>query len=357
MDELLEIFKKYNCHLDRKNVSSVNFLQDNFNKYIGDLKNSLKYEGNPLVGVVMCKMVTEKINDIEANSKSLIEVLKLYSQGKIVAASQKAFKVFDNMKSQLMQRYSGPYRPEIYYRIRKIDDSDPFSLKRKELFHIPYFKNHLVGTERYSMPGHPCLYLASKAELCWYECGMPKKFAISKFDIPQTEDSNLRFIDFSEKLMPLMKSFFNWFHNENDIEQVRNYLLKYIYTYPLRAACSLAVKHPDGKFIEEYIIPQLLLQWVINDEDFDGIRYESCSSSDKVNDIGGHNIVLVTNNFDGEGYDVKLRNSIKIGTPKVYDVNSIKIDDRLKDCLEERNIKEDPFLWSLSSIPDDFRNF
>ena len=87
---------------------------------------------------------------------------------------------------------------------------------------------------------------------------------------------------------------------------------------------------------------------MINDEDFDGIRYESCSSSDKVNDIGGHNIVLVTNNFDGEGYDVKLRNSIKIGTP---------IDDRLKDCLEGRNIKENPFLWSLSSIPDDFRNF
>ena len=82
------------------------------------------------------------------------------------------------------------------------------------------------------------------------------------------------------------KSFFNWFNNENDIEQVRNYLLKYIYTYPLRAACSLVVKHPDGKFIEEYIIPQLLLQWVINDEDFDGIRYESCSSSDKVKKWG-----------------------------------------------------------------------
>ena len=41
-------------------------------------------------------------------------------------------------------------------------------------------------------------------------------------------------------------------------------------------------------------MPQLLLQWVINDEDIDGIRYESCKSSDKVKSLRGHNLVLVT---------------------------------------------------------------
>ena len=106
-----------------------------------------------------------------------------------------------------MQRYSGAFHLETYYKIRAINDRNPFPLKRKELFHIPLNKNYLMGTERYNMPEHLCLYLASQAELCWYECGKPEKFAISRFDIPQSKDSYMEFIDFSEKLMPLMHSF------------------------------------------------------------------------------------------------------------------------------------------------------
>lgn len=192
------------------------------------------------------------------------------------------------------------------------------------------------------MLGHPCLYLASQAELCWYECGRPQKFAISRFDIPQSEDGFIKFIDFSKKLM---HGFFCWFHNEKDTEQVRKYLLKYICTYPLRAACSLVVEHPGSRFIEEYIIPQLLLQWVLNDEDFDGIRYESCNSSDEVKSLGGHNLVLVSNHFDNDGYDINLRTNIKVGEPIVFDINKIKINPNLEDCLMGRDITEDSFLW------------
>ena len=71
-----------------------------------------------------------------------------------------------------------------------------------------YSKNYLVGTERYSMPGHPCLYLASQEVLTYYECGMPDKFAISKFDIPQCEENYMKFIDFSEKLISSQIVFF-----------------------------------------------------------------------------------------------------------------------------------------------------
>ncbi|MGN0374546.1 MAG: hypothetical protein ACI4EN_03535 [Butyrivibrio sp.] len=352
MDKILCLLEKYRCHLKRGNKTSAEFLRDNFSEYVKDVKDSLSLEENPLVGAEMCQMVSEQIENIEFNANRIIEVLELYSKGKIVSASQKAFEVFENMKPQLMQRYSGAYRFETYYRIRGINEGNSFPLERKELFHIPYNKNYLVGTERYSMPGHPCLYLASQAELCWFECGKPNKFAISRFDIPQSEDEYMKFIDFSEKLMPLMHSFFCWFHNEKDTEQVRKYLLKYICTYPLRAACSIVVEHPGSRFIEEYIIPQLLLQWVLNDKDFDGIRYESCNSSEDVKSMGGHNIVLVTNNFDKDGYDISLRNKIKVGEPKVFDINTITIDPILVDCLNGRDIKDDPFLWGLEDAPN-----
>ena len=164
MDKLLCLLEKYRCHLKRGNKSSVDFLRDNYSEYISDVKAALSPEDNQLVGAEMCKIVSEQIDVIEKNASLLIEVLELYNKGRIVPASQKAFEVFENMKPQLMQRYSGAYRQETYFRIRSVNDSNPFLLSRKELFHIPFNKNYLVGTERYSMPGHPCLYLASQAE-------------------------------------------------------------------------------------------------------------------------------------------------------------------------------------------------
>ena len=255
------------------------------------------------------------------------------------------------MKPQLMQRYSGSYQTNYYYRIRS---NPPAVLDRKSLFHIPYNDNHLIGTERYSMPGYPCLYLASHAVLAWYECGKPQKFGIAKFYIPHEEENRFKFIDFSEKLLPLQNSFSNWFHNEEDKQAVRNYLLKYIYTYPLRAACSVVVEHQGAKFIEEYIVPQLLLQWVRNDDDFDGIRYESCSGLDEVRGLGGHNIVLITKQFDRDGYDVKLRNCIKLGWPERYDLSTWANCKEQVDGLQGEEQLSNPFLWGMSNISDDF---
>lgn len=354
MDKLLELLSKYRCHLKHGSQNMADFLESNFQAYIKDVKESLNEKDNPLVGIEMCSMVKNTINEIEENANKLVEVLRLYDNGKIVAASIKAFDVFDTMKPQLMQRYSGLYQLGDYYRIRKIG-SIPFPLERKELFHIPHSKNYLVGTERYSMPGYPCLYLSSQPELAWHECGKPTQFAIAKFRIPHEEENCLKFIDFSEKLMPLKHSFFTWFHNEKNKSIVQKYLLKYIYSYPLRAACSVVVEHHGAKFIEEYIIPQLLLQWVRNDEDFNGVRYESCSDSDEVKCYGGHNIVLITKQFDADGYDTKLRNCIKIGLPQIFDLNTLRYDEQVARLLNIKDISSDPFFWGLESISSDFK--
>lgn len=208
MDKLLELLEKYRCHLKRSKQSMGDFLEANYSRYIVDVKNSICADDNPLLGNEVCKMVEQQIPVIEENTKSLVKVFRLYEQGRIIESANKAFEVFSLMKPQMMQRYSGAFRKETYYRIRTICDDTDFSLERRELFHIPFNKNFLVGPERYSMPGHPCLYLASQAELAWYECKKPTKFAISKFSIPQDKDNFLKFIDFSEKLMLLKHSFF-----------------------------------------------------------------------------------------------------------------------------------------------------
>lgn len=356
MDKILELLSKYNCDLIRGDKTTLEFLTENFTNYIVDLKKSIDISDNPLIGESVCKLLEEKIKDIELNCNALLNVLELYFDGNIIAASNKAFGVFERMKPEMMTRYSGAFKHETYFRIRS-DIS--FPLERKEMFHIPTTKRHLVATERYSMPGHPCLYLASGPELCWYECGRPSKFTIAKFDIPQADNYFMKFIDFSEKLIPLSHAFVCWFYNEPEKNKVENYLLKHICTYPLRAACSVKVRNSSANFKEEYIIPQLLLQWVVDDDYFDGIRYESCSSHDDVKALGAHNIVLISRKFDSEGYDINLRKNIGIGIPQRYNVKQLRFKWKMRRFtkVRKRPLKSDPFLWGMESISQDYEKF
>ena len=330
MDELLELLGRYDCHLKRNEKSMVDFLSINFEQYLKDLRKANVPEKNQLIGKEMCQKVDDVIDDIENNMQEIINVLKMYQLGNIVDASIKFFNILDKMKPYLMFGYTGNFHKDSYFRILKVNKEQE-KFERNEMFHIPLNKNHLIGTERYSMPGYPCLYLATKIELCWYECGQPKQFYISKFDIPDEEDNILKLIDFSQKSCDLKHSFFSWFNNEKD--KVRNYLLKYLYTYPLRVACSVTVEHRDGRFKEEYIIPQLLFQWIRKDKDFYGVKYESCKFSDEVRRFGGYNLVLLTKDFDEDGYDKFLRNNVKISIPHFENFDSNNSPDQ--ECFND----------------------
>lgn len=339
MDELLDLLGRYDCHLKRNEKSMVDFLSNNFELYLEDLRKANVPEKNLLVGKEMCRKVDDIIDDIENNTQEIINVLKMYRLGNIVDASIKFFSIVEKMKPYLMFSYTGNFHKDSYFRIRKVNEEQE-KFERNEMFHIPLSKNHLIGTERYSMPGYPCLYLATQIELCWYECSQPNKFYISKFDIPDEEDNTLKLIDFSQKLFDLKYSFICWFNNEKDKDKVRNYLLKYLYTYPLRAACSVTVEYRNGRFKEEYVIPQLLLQWIRKDKDFYGVKYESCNSSDEVRRIEWYNLVLLTKDFDKDGYDKFLRNNVKISIPHFEKNALVKSKDSMYFLNIEKSLEE-----------------
>lgn len=326
MDELLELLGRYDCHLKRDEKSMIDFLNNNFELYLEDLRKANVPEKNQLVGKEMCQKVNDVIDDVENNMQEIINVLEMYRLGNIIDASKKFFNIADKMKPYLMIDYTGNFHKDSYFRIRKVNEKQA-KFERNEMFHIPLTKNYLIGTERYSMPGYPCLYLGTQIELCWYECGKPELFYVSKFEIPDEVDNTLKLIDFSQKSCELKHSFFCWFNNEKDKDKVRKYLLKYLYTYPLRAACSVTVEHLEERVIEEYIIPQLLLQWIRKNKDFYGVKYESCKLSDEVRNIGGYNLVLLTKDFDKDGYDKFLRNNVKISIPHFEKFDSEKLQD------------------------------
>lgn len=339
MDQLLELLARYDCHLKRNEKSMIDFLSINFEQYLKDLRKANVSEKNQLVGKEMCQKVDDVIDDVENNMREIINVLKMYRLGNIVDASIKFFNILDKMKPYLMIGYTGDFHKDSYFRIRTVNEKQE-KFERNEMFHIPLNKNHLIGPERYSMPGYPCLYLATQIELCWYECGKPDQFYVSKFEIPNGVNNTLKLIDFSQKFCELKHSFICWFNNEKDKDKVRKYLLKYLYTYPLRAACSVTVEHPEGRFKEEYIIPQLLLQWIRKDKDFYGVKYESCKPSDEVRRIGGYNLVLLTKDFDKEGYDKFLRNNVKISIPHFENNALVKSKEPMYFLHIEKSLDE-----------------
>lgn len=164
----------------------------------------------------------------------------------------------------------GSSRINRLYRIREGNSQ----YNRLDLFHIPMDKRHLIKSYRYSIPGYPCLYLSTGVELCWFECGMPKKFNYSIFQLDISDGEPLKLISVNINPVDLVSGVECWYRNNpEDRDKIDNFLLQYLITHSLRAACSVQVSNRDNAFIQEYIIPQLLLLWVRKNNNFDGILF------------------------------------------------------------------------------------
>lgn len=118
----------------------------------------------------------------------------------------------------------------------------------KDLFHVPFQSRHNISSNRYSIPGHPTLYLSNSIFLAYKEFNSPDytDCYVSKFtqDI-YPEESLLDMRDYPKS------SFF---------EDKYLFLARWILTL----SCSVKVGYPDSPFKPEYIISQIIFQWVKN---------------------------------------------------------------------------------------------
>ncbi len=133
------------------------------------------------------------------------------------------------------------------------------------MFHIPFELRNKVSTQRYSIPGFPSLYLGRTIYICWEELNRP---SIDK--IQAIRYKNVKTLKLLDLTPPLRES--------DDIQE----LYRFFMTFPLIMACSVKVKDSSDTFKPEYIITQLLLQWIRNNDKLDGIQYKSTHISTKV---------------------------------------------------------------------------
>ena len=156
----------------------------------------------------------------------------------------------------------------IFYRGRKYKKK---KFSKQEMFHIPFEKRFKVSTERYSYPGLPCLYLGSSQEVCATELGEEiSKLTIARFIYHKNQSDG--------KILDLTSLLFDYFSGvyENEPE-------KFLANLPLILVCSTYTiydNEAEVKFKKEYILPQLLLEYIINESilkdcDVIGIKYFS----------------------------------------------------------------------------------
>jgi hypothetical protein len=156
-----------------------------------------------------------------------------------------------------------------------------------DLLHIPFEKRKAVPSNRFSIPGFPCVYLSNTLQTSWSECALS---ATDSFHAICFANHRPLYV---ADLVPISQAFgkkkistekTKKIYQTADIHLV---LKDYCFLYPLISACHTKIKYTEAylnevKFKSEYIIPQLLLQWYREKEFIiDGIRYLSCTAEER----------------------------------------------------------------------------
>ncbi len=158
---------------------------------------------------------------------------------------------------------------QLLYRARVHEGS---KLDRDEIFHIPFEKRLKVSSQRYSVPGLPCLYMSGSTYTCWAEMGEPAFHSLVISSFWTKPKSDLIVLDFSTQPEWIVSHLDNADSVNSDLElleQLRNNLA----IWPILASCSFLVKDRTGHFKPEWIFPQMLMQWVLDEREIDGIAY------------------------------------------------------------------------------------
>ncbi|OFI06667.1 hypothetical protein CLOACE_08220 [Clostridium acetireducens DSM 10703] len=341
-DNIYNVIITHRLPVSRNGKPIKEFLSGYFDEYIHALKFALHRTSECKLRVDCYSLIEEKLPIIIELCSNIIRTFDLYDSANMKVLYEHFDQMMKKVESYLYVEEIGPIGHEKFkslYRIRQGENE----YSRLDMFHIPFDKRQLIKSYRYSISGYPCLYLSTGLELCWFECGMPKKFSYSSFAFNFINEEKIRLINFIENPLDLVSSAICWYHNYPDEhDKIDLYLIKYLVTNPIRTACSVQVANRDSAFIQEYIFPQQLLLWIRQHNNYDGVAYTTSSAIENAQEWNYFNIVLPAKKLK-DGYCEKLTRLFKVTSPVKVELSKL-----LKNRNKEIN-KVDEFVQKLEN--------
>lgn len=297
-EELKEFLE---CELDKYNVNLSKLLVSENRTLSGDFYENLESL------IIFIRLV----------SNNIIKVLIEYDKANYLEANKLAIETMNEIASKIT--FVNMMSSNVYYRIRGVNSKEK-QIDRKGLFHVPFHLRKHIDSSRYSLHGMPSLYLGTLPALCWYESRMPKRFRASSFRL--CENKKLNLLDLSIFPFTLASAIDLDLVNKKieRMELNESKLLEFLVLLPIRIACSISVEEKGKTFVHEYVFPQLVLSWVRNHSEFDGIRYQSASETVEAHEWNAYNVVLPIKSHNDEGICEELANLFEISEPNYYSI-------------------------------------
>ncbi|NNV53880.1 hypothetical protein [Limnovirga soli] len=294
--------------------------------------------------------------------ESMLKVIEEYLNGH----PSNAYKLFEKSILQYdleeeMQTFQQIQIPSnsVSFRIKPDWDPSPamkriksgmFKYKKPlDLFHPQFQHRRSVGTNRFSISGYPSLYLSKSIHTSFSECFPDSEFGgfhVIGFKnirplylLDLSKDNLIETPLLFKPILPYIKA--TTFAIDKSVSDITQYLG----VYQLIIACHTKInyiplyKNEKYYFKAEYIIPQLLLQWVkLKGLVIDGIRYKSCTGFSKFPlNTNHYNYVLPVKQSLEKGFCPSLA-SIFTSTEVYSCINSESILD-INLALEEISSK------------------
>ena len=274
------------------------------------------------------RIIIQKNNEKDCNKKFLCDIkqicfsinesIDLYLQG----SPALAYNSIDNIMRFLSKNELGRYQktgflktsadPLDLYRVSFVNESE--EINRQKIFHVPYNLRNKISTCRYSIAGYPCLYLSTTPQLACKEIGLNvndhynydnRILIASKFKINRNINNgiNADVLELAIKPSDFILNT-NIHHTQRRFDEINlheeSVMRNYLFWYPVIAVSSYIRQDKNGHLAPEYIVPQLIMQWVnhknkkligdrkrkynVSEEELiipmTGIRYFSCASKE-----------------------------------------------------------------------------
>lgn len=247
-----------------KLVSWLNLLEDEFAKKAAD---SQYVDTISKMRTVIIDILDEyhagNIGSSYEKMKSIIFEMMAESSELAISTIQKSF-AFNDVEDVLND--SVPKTQIEFFRARTSDKYCIF--ERKEMLHIPFDMRGRVSSTRFSIPGLPCLYLATTSYCCWLELKTPTDYQFNVSSVRVNQERKILNLtmtaDLFEHIVILTET--DKLANRYTIEALKLWILSY--------ASSFKIDADKRSFKEEYIIPQLIML-VSKDLALDGVSYYS----------------------------------------------------------------------------------